>query len=647
MPFKRIICIALAVMFICAAVSCGEKEQETTSEVTETTDTQAETVTDAATTEPLPLTPEEIFKGKTALFVGDAFMAGACSDGLTQKSFAEMIAEKYAFSSVKNTAADAASVSEIPGKPTVVSQLNTEAGVKYDFVIIDGGLIDAAKAVDIGRITAKSADETSPEELDTAKFAGGFENLLLTAKKLFPDAAIGFVITPAVKSSVGCVSDMRRFVSVMRLACEKWGVFVLDMYDDEINVEYHPESGRTASTNMNIYQGNGPEYALDGDPSTLFWAEGGAFEGSTFTVDLGVLSDVFSINLVMGSERYPNNYMHCGVMEYSDNGEDFSYLCDVNPNNRITKNTDKFTARYVRIRSTKFDVEWPLITEFEIEAEPAAGAESGVKSMVISAEDYEKITDKMSAFMSEIYNKNLEPVLKIGPGLCDTASVLEDKKVIYYGDSICDKSFHDDPSRTVYYSYAGRIRELYGTKTFNRGRDSASFSTTRGTNTIIAQTAADLDRKVDMIVIEGGVNDAMDSAPVGVVSDMTADNFDISKLDKTTMAGGLEEVLYTLTENHKEAVIVYMIIYKVDFNMGRCNDMTEYVDTIKALCDKWGVVYLDLYNDAWFNARFDIKSRVYSNDGLHPNAKGYDVLTPVLAEFMADTYLSATMKSEG
>ena len=122
---------------------------------------------------------------------------------------------------------------------------------------------------------------------------------------------------------------------------------------------------------------------------------------------------------------------------------------------------------------------------------------------------------------------------------------------------------------------------------------------------------------------------------------MTRENFDPSKLKKSTMAGGLEEVLWTLTGNHPEAVIVYLIIYKVDFDMGRLKKMDAYVDMIKALCDKWGVVYLDLYNDGWFNARFDIKSRVYSNDGLHPNAAGFDVLAPVLAEFMADTYVKA------
>ena len=646
---KKIVCFALSLLFICmATASCGENKPAVTATEAETTtaevstDEVTETEKAQETEEPAPLTLEEKLKDKTALFAGDALFSGVSSDNNVSDGLVLRLAEKFAFKTVKTAAEDGASVSYIPGKTTVVSQLEAESNNKYDFVIIEGGVTDAAAAVDIGRIAPKSAEETDEKELDTGKFAGGFERTLIIAKKLFPDASIGCFIAPKIKSGVGAVSDMRRFVEVMRLACEKWGVFVLDAYDSDIETEYSKNHGRTASTNINIYQGNGPENAIDGDMSTLFWANGGAYDGSTFTVDLSVLSDVSSVNLIMGSEKYPNNYMHSALLEYSSDGEEYTKLCDLNKTNRITYCDTKFTARYVRVRSTAYDVEWPLITEFEIEAEPSKDAGGEYEKPVrISGADLEKLTALISEFMGEIYGNKREPVFETQAGLCGVAAVLSGKKVLYYGDSVCDKSFHDDPTRTVYYSYAGRISEKYGTKTYNRGKDSASFSTTRGTNTIINQTKADLNRKVDMIVIEGGVNDAMDAAPVGVISDMTAENFDADKLDKKTMAGGLEEVLYTLTENHKEAVIVYMILYKVDFSMGKCKEMDEYVDTIKALCDKWGVTYLDLYNDVWFNLRFNIKSRVYTNDGLHPNAAGYDFLTPVLAEFMADAYVSA------
>ena len=646
---KRFVCFALSLLFVCTiTASCGENKPEATETATVTTETEvstdkAETADATDTEEPAPLTPEEKLKDKTALFVGDALFAGVSSEDNVSDGIVSRTASKFAFKTVKNAAEDGASVSDIPGKPTVYSQLEAESNNKYDFVIIEGGVTDAAAAVDIGRIVPEKADETDESELDTKKFAGGFEKTLMTAKKLFPDASVGCFIAPEIKSGVGAVSDMRRFAEVMRLACEKWGVFVLDASgNNDIKIEYNKNTGRTASTNLSVYEGNGPENAIDGDTSTLFWAYGGAYDGSTFTVDLSVLSDVSSVNLIMGSEKYQNNYMHSALMEYSADGEEYTKLCDLNKTNRITYCDTKFTARYVRVRSTAYDVEWPLITEFEIEAEPSKDAGGEYEKPVrISGADLEKLTALISEFMGEIYSNKREPVFETKAGLCGVASVLSGKKVLYYGDSVCDKSFHDDPARTTYYSYAGRISELYGTKTYNRGRNSASFSTARGTNTIINQTKTDLNRKVDMIVIEGGVNDAMDSAPVGAVSDMTSENFDTDKLDKKTMAGGLEEVLYTLKENHPEAVIVYMILYKVDFSMGRCNDMDEYVDTIKALCDKWGVEYLDLYNDVWFNIKFNTKSRVYTNDGLHPNAAGYDFLTPVLAEFMADAYVKS------
>ena len=650
---KRIICIALALIFILCAASCGGKNHDDTTVPAESATQRAETgaATEQLTTEAPEPVPEKPLKEKSALFVGDALMTEVTVDGQKKKSIAEAVAEKLELSDVKNVSTDGVCISQIPFPygPTAASLLEAESGNKYGIVIIEGGIADAAKAVDIGRIVPKSADQTQPEELDLYKFAGGFENTLMTAKNLFADACIGCVIAPKIASDRGAVSDMRRYAEVMRLACEKWGVFILDLYDEETGIEYKPETGLTASTDMKVYEGNGPEYAVDGDMSTLFWSNGGAYDGSTFTVDLGVLSEVSGINLIMGSERYPNNYIHEGVLEYSSDGENYTKLCDLNKTNRVTKCGEYFKARYVRIRSTAFDNEWPLITEFEITAEPVPGADTGdlYRPIRMSAGDYEKLTERTAEFIREIHTMKREPVFKIGPGVCDVASVLSGKKVIYYGDSICDKSFHDDPKRTEYYSYAGRICELYGVKTYNRGRDSASLSTARGANTIIAQTKTDIKRSVDMIVLEGGVNDAMDSAPVGKVSDMTRENFDASKLKKNTMAGGLEEVLYTLTENHKEAVIVYMIIYKVDFNMGRCNAMDEYVETIKALCDKWGVIYLDLYNDGWFNTRFDIKSRVYSNDGLHPNAAGYDFLSPVLAEFMADTWLAVKQNGAG
>ena len=52
----------------------------------------------------------------------------------------------------------------------------------------------------------------------------------------------------------------------------------------------------------------------------------------------------------------------------------------------------------------------------------------------------------------------------------------------------------------------------------NKGFDGASVSTCRGTNRIINQMKSVEGNTYDYVILHGGVNDAMDSAPVGVMS---------------------------------------------------------------------------------------------------------------------------------
>ena len=181
---KRFVCFALSLLFVCTiTASCGENKPEATETATVTTETEvstdkAETADATDTEEPAPLTPEEKLKDKTALFVGDALFAGVSSEDNVSDGIVSRTASEFAFKTVKNAAEDGASVSDIPGKPTVYSQLEAESNNKYDFVIIEGGVTDAAAAVDIGRIVPEKADETDESELDTKKFAGGLKKRL-------------------------------------------------------------------------------------------------------------------------------------------------------------------------------------------------------------------------------------------------------------------------------------------------------------------------------------------------------------------------------------------------------------------------------------------------------------------------------------
>ena len=169
----------------------------------------------------------------------------------------------------------------------------------------------------------------------------------------------------------------------------------------------------------------------------------------------------------------------------------------------------------------------------------------------------------------------------------------------------------------------------------NCGVSGASVSTIRGNNTVYNQV---LTNRLPMnyVILEGGVNDAWDSCKVGAMVEASPEETDIGSLDLSTFAGGLEQLLYQTKKQFPNAKIGYIICFKMGVSYGRLGNMTEYVEMTKKICDKWGVAYLNLHDDVEFNKTFDIKSKTNSPDGIHPNANGYDLLYPIIAQFMAD-----------
>ena len=221
------------------------------------------------------------------------------------------------------------------------------------------------------------------------------------------------------------------------------------------------------------------------------------------------------------------------------------------------------------------------------------------------------------------------------PEKADPAVVLKDKVAYFFGDSIC----HAGDDNVGVRGWAGRIINNYGMHnkaSKNCGVSGASVSTIRGTNTVYNQVIQNRIPLANYVILEGGVNDAWDSCPVGTMVEASAEETDISSLDLSTFAGGLEQLLYQVKKQYPKAKIGYIICFKMGVNYGRLGDMTEYVEMTKKICDKWGVPYLNLYEDKAFNTKFLIKLKKNAVDGCHPNENGYDLLAPVIAEFMAE-----------
>ena len=81
-------------------------------------------------------------------------------------------------------------------------------------------------------------------------------------------------------------------------------------------------------------------------------------------------------------------------------------------------------------------------------------------------------------------------------------SVLEGKKILFCGDSICAASVYDYKDCT-FWGWAGRIASATGAKYINLGRDGASLSTCRGENRILTQIEKAKDETFDLIVAIG------------------------------------------------------------------------------------------------------------------------------------------------
>ncbi|MBN1628643.1 MAG: SGNH/GDSL hydrolase family protein [Thermoleophilia bacterium] len=212
----------------------------------------------------------------------------------------------------------------------------------------------------------------------------------------------------------------------------------------------------------------------------------------------------------------------------------------------------------------------------------------------------------------------------------DTGSVLYGKTALFCGDSIT-AGMANVPEEER--GWPGRIAAHYGMTVTNNGIPGASLSTARKSR-IIAEIEKVRDKTYDYVIFQGMAGDALMSAPVGTM----ADSFDVADFDISTYAGGLEELFYYARQYFgDETHIGYIINYQTPKTEmgGRMTDMSEYVAAAIPICKKWGIPYLDLYDDAHLNNDLlKVTTKEYLLDYLHPNDAGYDILYKPIATWM-------------
>ena len=212
------------------------------------------------------------------------------------------------------------------------------------------------------------------------------------------------------------------------------------------------------------------------------------------------------------------------------------------------------------------------------------------------------------------------------------ANPLYNKNVLTVGDSICEAA--RDVAVGGLKGWASSIYQEFDANVTNSGKSGAAFSDCRYVKGNYTYPNAQIYNQIgqhagttsfDYILIHGGVNDAWDNIAVGTISS----SFDPDTFDLTTFAGGMEMAIYTAVKDQgNTAAIGYHINFAAPYHTA-ANDWGSYIPTAKAICEKWGIQYVDIY-------AMEFDTRLYTADYIHPNEEGYDVLGEYINPFMLE-----------
>ena len=176
--------------------------------------------------------------------------------------------------------------------------------------------------------------------------------------------------------------------------------------------------------------------------------------------------------------------------------------------------------------------------------------------------------------------------------------------------------------------YGKCIADRYGMTMVNEAVDGATLTpntkdgssgSTRGCISTVVTNSTAL-AKADYILLEGGVNDAWNNAPVGTLTDGFA-----AAYDETTMTGALEKMLDYLAKNYSDKRVAYVFPHGGLFGSSE-NWYKTYKPAILAALEKWGVPYVDIAETTppMGGSGISALGDKYTSDGTHPNTAGYE-----------------------
>lgn len=188
--------------------------------------------------------------GRNVIFFGDSILDGYQAG---MYSYGDIIADTKNFNSVEVFARSGARLTPYERNLNEIVKSHKDDEIKYDFVILEGGINDIICNVDIGEL----ADDYNPDNFNKNTIIGAFEYYLYQATTYWPDARIGYIInyyTKGTKSYDHTITrdEYNEVYNLQRQACDKWGVDYLDLFTEEYDILFDVDSNKYIADNLHL-----------------------------------------------------------------------------------------------------------------------------------------------------------------------------------------------------------------------------------------------------------------------------------------------------------------------------------------------------------------------------------------------------------
>ena len=214
----------------------------------------------------------------------------------------------------------------------------------------------------------------------------------------------------------------------------------------------------------------------------------------------------------------------------------------------------------------------------------------------------------------------------------------EGRSAVFVGDSITAGV----GTEKIYYEYLDECLELGSVTPMGvSGSCISAFSDYGQSNQPLINRYENIP-SADLIVVFMGTNDYGHETPLGSEQDT----------EDKTFYGALNVIIPALVEKHQSSKIVFVTslhrygrgtsgILGTNFTYDNIPNgvgatLGDYVNALKTVCAKNGVSVIDLYTECALDPTDATVRAEYMPDGLHPNAKGHEVIAEIIESHIRD-----------